>query len=152
MLKSPEGMGRGLDPSPLRGQWGENWYAHELIDARSKYLRDWTLVKRARFNAAKRYESKQNASTLAFAIAGIVGIALPFFTAIFEQDLVKFTRSVLDFYGYFTGSLALGVGLVEQARGYGALSRRFDECGRRVNATVRSCVASQRSTNAHCMS
>ena len=34
-------------------------------------------------------------------------------------------------------ALALGLGLVEQAKGYASRSRRFDECARRVNAIVR---------------
>lgn len=113
------------------------WGPAELHAVRARYLRDWVVVKRARFNAAKRFERKQNASTLAFAIAGIVGIALPYFTQLFGAGLVPHTKNVLEFYGYITGALALGLGLVEQARNYSSLSRRFDECGRRVNTALR---------------
>ena len=114
-----------------------DWYAGELRAARDKYLRDWPIVKRARFNAAKRFERKYNASILAFSMAGIVGIALPYFTQLFGGALTPHTKNVLEFYGYITGTLSLGLGLVEQARGYESLSRRFDECGRRVNAALR---------------
>jgi len=115
----------------------QNWYGAEILATRSRYLRDWTLVKRARFNAAKRFERKHDASTLAFAIAGIVGIVLPYFTQLFGSALAPHSKSVIEFYGYVTGALALGLGLVEQAKGYESRSRRFDECGRRVNAVVR---------------
>jgi exonuclease VII small subunit len=115
----------------------QSWYSVELFATRARYLRDWTIVKRARFNAAKRFERKHDASTLAFALAGVVGIALPFYTQLFGSALAPQTRSVLEFYGYITGALSLGLGLVEQAKGYPSRSRRFDECGRRVNAIVR---------------
>lgn len=115
----------------------QSWYSAELFAARARYLRDWTIVKRARFNAAKRFERKHDASTLAFALAGVVGIALPFYTQLFGSALTPHSRSVLEFYGYITGALSLGLGLVEQAKGYESRSRRFDECGRRVNAIVR---------------
>ena len=115
----------------------QSWYSAELFAARARYLRDWTIVKRARFNAAKRFERKHDASTLAFALAGVVGIALPFYTQLFGSALAPHSRSVLEFYGYITGALSLGLGLVEQAKGYESRSRRFDECGRRVNAIVR---------------
>jgi exonuclease VII small subunit len=115
----------------------QSWYSAELFTARARYLRDWTIVKRARFNAAKRFERKHDASTLAFALAGVVGIALPFYTQLFGPALAPHTKSVLEFYGYITGALSLGLGLVEQAKGYESRSRRFDECGRRVNAIVR---------------
>lgn len=114
-----------------------SWYASELQEARSRYLRDWTVLKRARFNAAKRIERKHQASMLAFAMAGLAGIALPFFTQLFADAMTPHTRNVFDLYGYLAGVLAFGLGLVEQARGYESLSRRFDECGRRVNATLR---------------
>lgn len=114
-----------------------SWYAAELQEARSRYLREWGLLKRARFNAAKRFERKHQASMLAFAMAGVAGIALPFFTQLFGDAMSQHTRHVFELYGYLAGVLAFGLGLVEQARGYESLSRRFDECGRRVNATLR---------------
>lgn len=115
----------------------QNWYAAELLSARARYLRDWGIVKRARFNAAKRFERKHDASTLAFAVAGVVGIVLPFYTQLFGDVLAPHTKHVFEFYGYVTGALSLGLGLVEQAKGYESRSRRFDECGRRVNVVLR---------------
>lgn len=115
----------------------QHWYVTEILATRTRYLRDWTIVKRARFNAAKRFERKHDASTLAFAMAGVVGIALPYYTQLFGDNLAPHTKSVLEFYGYVTGALSLGLGLVEQAKGYESRSRRFDECGRRVNVVLR---------------
>jgi hypothetical protein len=105
--------------------------------ARDKYLRDWKVVKQARFNAAKRFERKQSASTLAFALAGVIGFLLPFYTMLFVESLSSHTKNVLDFTAYVTGALSLMVGLIEQAKDYPAKARRFDQCGRRVNGLAR---------------
>lgn len=105
--------------------------------AYEKYLRDWKVVKRARFNAAKRFERRQSASTLAFVLAGVVGFLLPFYVLLFKDALAVHTKNVLDFTAYVTGALSLLVGLIEQAKDYPAKARRFDLCGRRVNALVR---------------
>jgi hypothetical protein len=102
-----------------------------------KYLRDWKLVKRARFNAAKRLERRQSASTLAFALAGVIGFLLPFYVLLFKDALTMHTKNVLDFTAYVTGALSLLIGLIEQAKDYPAKAHRFHQCGRRVNALVR---------------
>jgi hypothetical protein len=111
--------------------------ARQPASARDKYLKDWKAVKRARFNAAKRFERKQAASTLAFALAGVIGFLLPFYTLLFTDALTVHTKNTLDFTAYVTGALSLMVGLIEQAKDYPAKARRFDLCGRRVNALVR---------------
>jgi hypothetical protein len=111
--------------------------ARRPATACEKYLRDWKVVKRARFNAAKRFERKQGASTLAFALAGVIGFLLPFYTMLFTDALTIHTKNVLDFTAYVTGALSLMVGLIEQAKDYPAKARRFDLCGRQVNALVR---------------
>jgi hypothetical protein len=112
--------------------------------ARDKYVRDWKIVKRARFNAAKRFERKQGASTLAFAIAGVIGFLLPFYLLLFKDALTTHTKNVLDFTAYVTGALSLMVGLIEQAKDYPAKARRFDLCGRRVNGLARRLALSLR--------
>lgn len=112
-------------------------YPKAVPDYRAKMVRNWTLVKRASFNASKRYERKQSASTLAFAIAGSVGFIIPFFTALFEPNLVKHTRQVWDFIAYVTGGLSLCIGLVEQAKSYPDLARKFHTMGLQVNSALR---------------
>ncbi len=118
--------------------------ARRPVSARDKYLRDWKVVKRARFNAAKRFERKQSASTLAFAIAGVIGFLLPFYLLLFKDALTTHTKNVLDFTAYVTGALSLMVGLIEQAKDYPAKARRFDLCGRRVNGLARRLALSVR--------
>jgi hypothetical protein len=102
-----------------------------------KYLKDWGRVRRARFNAAKRCERQQNASTLAFALAGIIGFLVPFYALLFNDVLSPHTKNVLDFSAYVTGMLSLTLGLIEQAKDYPAKARRFEICGRRVNRVLR---------------
>jgi hypothetical protein len=111
--------------------------ASEQFAATHAYLRDWRLVKRARFNAAKRFERKQNASTIAFAFAGIIGFLVPVYALLFKDALTAHTKNVLDFTAFITGALSLGLGLMEQAKDYPAKARRFDQCGRKVNSVLR---------------
>lgn len=104
---------------------------------REKYLKDWKLVKRARFNAAKRFERKHYASTVAFALAGIFGFLIPIGTGTFQDGMSAHTKNVLDFTGMITGSLSLVLGLIEQAKDYAAKARQFDQCGLSVNKALR---------------
>jgi hypothetical protein len=94
-------------------------------------------MKRARFNAAKRLERKHAASTLAFAVAGIVGILVPFYSLLFKDILVAHTKNVLEFTAYVTGGLSLMIGLIEQAKDYPAKARAFHDCGRKINQALR---------------
>lgn len=112
-------------------------YAADLHTTRAKYLKDWRIVKAARFNAAKRLERKQTASLLAFALAGTAGFVVPFFTLLFAERLAPHTKNVLDFAAYVSGALSLTIGLVEQAKNYPALAQRFHKCGLAVNSVLR---------------
>ena len=94
-------------------------------------------MKRARFNAAKRFERKHAASTLAFAVAGIVGILVPFYSLLFKDILFAHTKNVLEFTAYVTGGLSLMIGLIEQAKDYQAKARAFHDCGRKINQALR---------------
>ena len=105
--------------------------------AHAKYIRDWRRMKRARFNAAKRLERKHAASTLAFAVAGIVGILVPFYSLLFKDILLAHTKNVLEFTAYVTGGLSLMIGLIEQAKNYPAKARAFHDCGRKINQALR---------------
>ena len=99
-------------------------------------------MKRARFNAAKRYERKHSASTIAFAIAGIVGFLVPFYSLLFRDVLTVHTKNVLDFTAFVIGALSLTLGLIEQARDYPDKARSFNLCGRRVNSVARRLTTS----------
>jgi len=125
-----------LPHEPPPRTW-QPYYPDELQQARAKYLRDWRIVKAARFNAAKRLERKQAASLLAFALAGTAGFVVPFFTLMFADKLVPHTKNVLDFACYVSGALSLSIGLVEQAKNHPAMSQRFHKCGLAVNSVLR---------------
>lgn len=124
-------------PPDPQGQVRPPYYPAEMQQARAKYLRDWRIVKAARFNAAKRLERKQGASLIAFALAGTAGFVVPFFTLLFADRLLPHTKSVLDFASYVSGALSLSIGLVEQARNHPAASARFHKCGLAVNSVLR---------------
>ena len=113
------------------------WSQPHTPSPRDAYLRHWRLVKRARFNAAKRFERKHCASTFAFAFAGIIGFLVPFYTLLFKDSLSAHTKNVFDFTAYVAGALSLILGIIEQAKNYPARSKKFDACGRRVNAVFR---------------
>jgi len=111
---------------------------------RAKYRQDWRIVKRARFNAAMRFQKKQDASTMAFALAGLFGFLLPIYTLIFADAVTHFAKDVLDFTSYVVGALALVLGLIEQSKDYPSKSRRLHTCGLAVNKVLRR-MASQES-------
>lgn len=119
------------------GQARPHYYPAETQDVRAKYLRDWRIVKAARFNAAKRLERKQSASLLAFALAGTAGFVVPFFSLMFTDKLTPHTKNVLDFASYVSGALSLSIGLVEQAKNHPATTARFHKCGLAVNSVLR---------------
>ena len=124
--------------APFSGarQFAADSHGH-LADLHREYLHDWTIVKRARFNAAKRYERKQQASTLAFATLGVVGFMLPYFILNFGGLLSEEARKLLDFAGFATGLFSLVLGLVEQARGYESMARRLNTSALEVNSVLR---------------
>lgn len=124
-------------PRPGGGHPFSDPYTGEMQGIRAKYMRDWRIVKAARFNAAKRVERKQTASLLAFALAGTAGFVVPFFTLLFAERLAPHTKNVLDFAAYVSGALSLSIGLVEQARNYPALAQRYHKCGLAVNSVLR---------------
>ena len=108
-----------------------------LATERDKYMSDWRLVKRARFNAAKRCQHKQDASTTAFALAGLIGFLVPVYTMTFADAIAPFTKNVFDFTAYIIGALSLVLGLIEQSKDYPSKARRFHECGLAVNRALR---------------
>ncbi|MGH1417364.1 MAG: SLATT domain-containing protein [Hyphomicrobiaceae bacterium] len=111
--------------------------ADQLSAIRARYLNDWTRLKRARFNAARRYEDKLHASLIAFAIAGVVGFAVPFFSLLFANELNPFTVKVFDFVSYVTGGLSLTLGFMDQMKDHGGLAKRMHTCGLGVNQALR---------------
>jgi hypothetical protein len=106
-----------------------------------KLLRDWKLVKRARFNAAKRLERKQDASIATLAIVAFYTGSITLFTLAFKDGLPEHTRSVLEFVSQFFGFFTLIVGLIEQLKDYPGRARELHECARRINALQKQLAA-----------
>jgi hypothetical protein len=102
-------------------------------------------LKSARFNAAKRYELKHEASTLALAIAGIVGIAAPVYPLVFT-DLAVHTNQVINFTSFMIGALSTMLGLFDLSKNYPEKARQFHECGKGINRAVRRLAISNGST------
>jgi hypothetical protein len=136
----PPPVADGTVPRPHGGASDDAsavWQGVDLRRARQRYLRDWSLVKRVRFNAAKRLERKHAASQIAFAFAAVLTLVVPQSIHHFGGNMATHTRNVIEYYTYVASSLALVFGLIEQARGYDAMARQFHDCGRQVNAILR---------------
>ena len=93
-------------------------------------------MKSARFNAAKRYELKHEASTLALAITGIISITAPVYPLVFT-DLTIHTKQVIDFTSFMIGALSTMLGLFDLSKNYPEKARQFHECGKAINRVVR---------------
>lgn len=93
-------------------------------------------MKAARFNAAKRFEIKHSASTLSFAVAGIVGFLVPVFPLVFT-NVSEHSARVLEFTSFVTGALSITLGLYDLGKNYPERARQFHECGKAVNRAVR---------------
>ncbi|MGI9426585.1 MAG: SLATT domain-containing protein [Hyphomicrobiaceae bacterium] len=109
--------------------------------AREKYRRDWRRVKRARFNASKRLERKDEASMMALAMAGMFGFIIPYFVEVFEETISQHLVNVLDFTSFIAGGLSLVVGLIELSKDYKTRAAALHRCGLRVNKCVRALEA-----------
>lgn len=100
------------------------------------YERQWTIVKGARFYAAKRFERRHAASTLAFAVAGVVGFLVPVYQLIFKDISVGANRT-LDFTSFATGALSMTLGLYDLGQNHPERARQFHECGKAINRALR---------------
>lgn len=94
------------------------------------------MMKSARFNAAKRFERKHSASTLSFAVAGIVGFLVPVYPLVLKNVSAHATQ-VLEFTSFVTGALSITLGLYDLGKNYPERARQFHECGKAINRVVR---------------
>lgn len=101
---------------------------------KDKYLRSWKLVKRARFNAAKRLERKQNASIMTLAVVAFYTGSASLFTLTFRDALPGQTRTICEFVSQFFSVLTLIIGLIEQLKDYPSRARELHDCARKINA------------------
>lgn len=104
-------------------------------------VNDWKLVKRARFNAAKRLERKMGAGMVTLAIVALYGGLISVFNLMFKHRVGADTRDVLEYVAVVSSWLTLIVGLTEQLKGYGDTSRELHTCAREVNDLQRHLAA-----------
>jgi SMODS and SLOG-associating 2TM effector domain family 5 len=102
-----------------------------------KHIRDWRLVKRARFNAAERHQRQEKAATTAFSLAGIFGFVVPYFLSSLDNDIPAHFARVMEPVAVLSGALALVLGLIERGSNHLEKARRFHECGMDVNDLLR---------------
>ncbi len=88
--------------------------AHPL---KYKHLASWTLVKRARFNAAKRLERKSSAGIVTLAIVALYGGLISVFNLMFKHRVGADMRDVLEYVAVVSSWLTLIIGLTEQHEG-----------------------------------
>ena len=98
-----------------------------------KHLDSWTLVKRARFNAAKRLERKQSAGIVTLAIVALYGGLISVFNLMFKHRVGGDTRDILEYVAVVSSWLTLIIGLTEQQKNHGANARELHDCARDVN-------------------
>ncbi len=101
------------------------------------------IVKRARFHAAERLESKHNAGQLAFAIAGIYGFLIPIFILQFKANLTPFTASIIDFVAVVSGALSFTIAMLYQERDYKGRARRLHACALEINQLLQQLSVSR---------
>ena len=98
-----------------------------------KRLEDWTLVKRARFNAAKRLERKQSAGIVTLAVVALYGGLISVFNLMFKHRVGADVRDVLEYVAVVSSWMTLIIGLTEQMKSHGANARELHDCAREVN-------------------
>ena len=94
---------------------------------------DWKVVKRARFNAAKRLERKQSAGIVTLAVVALYGGLISVFNLMFKHRVGADTRDVLEYVAVVSSWLTLIIGLTEQQKNHGANARELHDCARDVN-------------------
>ncbi|MFM9940043.1 MAG: SLATT domain-containing protein [Hyphomicrobiaceae bacterium] len=116
----PRVVAAGFGPSPLQ----------RLKD---KHISDWKLVKRARFNAAKRLERKHYAGIVTLAIVALYGGLISVFNLMFKHRVSADLRDVLEYVAVVSSWLTLIIGLTEQQKNHSANARELHDCGQAVN-------------------
>lgn len=100
---------------------------------KGKLLSDWRLVKRARFNAAKRLRNRYDAGQFAFAISGIYGFLVPMFLLQFDSYLSNFAAIVISFVAAVAGALSFTMAMHYQHKDFKLRAGQLHECARRIN-------------------
>jgi hypothetical protein len=108
---------------------------------KARTLAGWTIVKAARFNAAKRLERKQSAGTVTLAIVALYGGLISVFNLMFKHRVGGDARDVLEYVAVVSSWLTLIIGLTETMKGHGANGRELHDCARDVNNLAKQLAA-----------
>lgn len=114
---------------------------HQAEKLKKKLTSDWRLVKRARFNAAKRLRNRHEAGQFAFAISGIYGFLVPLFLLQFDSYLSNFAAMVISFVAAVAGALSFTIAMQYQQKDFKRRSAQLHECGRKINNLSRHLMA-----------
>jgi SMODS and SLOG-associating 2TM effector domain family 5 len=112
------------------GDSAANFHEPEM---KAKLLRDWQLVKRARFHAADRLEKRNFWSLITLSSVALYGGLLTVFVLIFKDSLTPHVRSIFDWMSAVASWLTLTFSLTEQIKNYNGKARELHDCARRVN-------------------
>jgi hypothetical protein len=129
---------RGAAANVVPGAFG----AGQQHPLKWKHVEDWKLVKRARFNAAKRLERKQSAGIVTLAVVALYGGLISVFNLMFKHRVGADVRDILEYVAVVSSWLTLIIGLTEQQKNYGANARELHDCARGVNDLQKQLAAS----------
>lgn len=113
-----------------------------------RYLAQWKLMKRARFNAAKRLERKASAGLVTLALVALYGGLISVFNLMFKHRIGADTRDILEYVAVVSMWLTLIIGLTEQQKGHAAAARELHDCAREINDLQKQLAATHVQTEA----
>ncbi len=100
---------------------------------REKLLRDWGLVKAARFYAARRLRNKHEAAQLTFALSGIYGFVVPLFTLQFAGELGDLNARLISFVAACAGALSFIIAMHYQWQSFPERAKALHDCALGIN-------------------
>lgn len=107
--------------------------AQQQSALKARCLAQWKLMKRARFNAAKRLERKASAGMVTLAVVALYGGLVSVFNLMFKHRVGAETRDILEFVAVVSSWLTLIIGLTEAQKGHAAAARDLHDCAREIN-------------------
>ncbi|MEO0672779.1 MAG: SLATT domain-containing protein, partial [Pseudomonadota bacterium] len=136
-----------LDEAQLRADTSPDATVHNLDSERTKLLRDWRIVKAARFNAARRLRNKHEAAQLTFALSGIYGFVVPLFTLQFAGELGDLNARLISFVAACAGALSFIIAMHYQWQSFPERAKALHDCALGINDLRKHLKIEPRLTN-----
>jgi SMODS and SLOG-associating 2TM effector domain family 5 len=134
-----EAAPRGAAAGAFGGGYDARYEDHGAVwaepEQKIKLLRDWQVVKRARFHAADRLEKRNFWSLITLSSVALYGGLLTVFVLIFKDSLTPHVRSIFDWMSAVASWLTLTFSLTEQIKNYNAKARELHECGSTISGS-----------------